>query len=251
MNQQQAKELFVYDPETGAITWRTARPGVPAGKIAGALSTRGHRMIMAKGERISGSHIAWLYMTGQMPDRPVTYLDGNNQNLAWRNLTLTAKPEAPTAENIKQLFHYNPDTGLLTRRVTTGSHAMAGTPAGTYNNGYLNVKIAGKMYKGHRLAWLYMTGEWPTGEIDHIDNDPSNNRWSNLREATSSQNKCNRTYANKTGHRGVHKTPAGTYVAEVQADGVRRKLGTFKSAEQAAAAAAQARAELHGAFARL
>ena len=59
------------------------------------------------------------------------------------------------------------------------------------NSKYLRLGILGKMYRQHRLAWLYVYGEFPNGHIDHIDHDTTNNAISNLRDVTASQNQRN------------------------------------------------------------
>jgi hypothetical protein len=89
------------------------------------------------------------------------------------------------------LFSYDPDTGLFTRLVTTGSRSQAGEIAGSKDSqGYWQISINHRVHRAHRLAWLYMMGEWPDAEIDHRDLNRSNNRWSNLRPATRAQNEA-------------------------------------------------------------
>lgn len=86
------------------------------------------------------------------------------------------------------LLTYNPDTGLFKWR---GGHkrVLPGMVAGTPDKeGYVCIMVDQKMYKLHRLAWLWMTGKWPKNEIDHIDNEKANNRFNNLREATRKEN---------------------------------------------------------------
>lgn len=99
-----------------------------------------------------------------------------------------------------------------------------------------------------------MTGAWPEREVDHRDGDPKNNRWNNLRLATSSQNKMNgvRRSDNTSGYRGVwFEKRRSHWVAEILADGIKRHLGSFPTAEAAAAAYAEAAARIHGKFANL
>jgi hypothetical protein len=69
-------------------------------------------------------------------------------------------------------------SGRLTR-VRVGAGDKAGT---TNRRGYVDIKIDGRSYLAHRLAWLYVTGEFPIHEIDHINGNPSNNIWTNLRK---------------------------------------------------------------------
>lgn len=112
--------------------------------------------------------------------------------------------------------------------------------------------IDGRNYKAHRVAWLLMTGAWPTKEIDHRDHDGLNNRWVNLREATSSQNKMNQRKGtlSLSGIRGVFLDKRdGRWFARVTVNGRHHHLGRFSSKEQAAIAYADAAPRLHGEFA--
>jgi hypothetical protein len=114
--------------------------------------------------------------------------------------------------------------------------------------------IDGLNQYAHRLAWLWMIGEWPAEEIDHIDGNPLNNRWKNLRLATRGENQFNRgaDYTNTSGYKGVtyHKQ-CRKWVARI---GHKRKsyhLGLFETAKTAHAAYCEAAIRLHGEFARL
>jgi hypothetical protein len=155
-----------------------------------------------------------------------------------------------TQERLKELLHYNPDTGVFTRRVSVARGGKAGDTVGTVQKkGYVVIKIDGKVYYAHRLAWLYMTGEWPANEIDHKNLDKSFNAWGNLREATSSQNAANRLGWSATGFKGVAKSGSG-YRAEIQVNGKRRNLGSFRTPEEAHAAYVEAANNNFGKFAR-
>jgi hypothetical protein len=99
-----------------------------------------------------------------------------------------------TKDRLREVLSYNPDTGVWIWIKKTSKKILIGDIAGNVKDGkYRQIKIDGFLYYAHVLAWLYMTGEWPKGEIDHKDNNGSkdDNRWCNLREATSSQNKFN------------------------------------------------------------
>lgn len=113
-----------------------------------------------------------------------------------------AKRSVLTAARLRELLHYNPSTGKFTRVITERAKRKVGRDA----HGYLSIGVDYQRYLAHRLAFLYMTGKWPDGDVDHIDGDPSNNCWSNLRSVTRSQNNLNRhrlDARNKSGHTGV------------------------------------------------
>lgn len=153
-------------------------------------------------------------------------------------------------ERLRQLLHYTPATGVFTWNETRGP-AKRGSVAGAHcNKGYLVIGVEGKVYKAHRLAWLYMTGEWPADQVDHRNTIKDDNRWANLRGASNQQNCCNRARANRTGVQNVGRTKGGRFVARVQSDGVRIHIGTFDTIAEAAKAATEHRQQAHGAFAR-
>lgn len=144
-------------------------------------------------------------------------------------------------ERLKYLFSYDPETGYFTRLVKTQNSAariIAGSPN---NKSYINIGIDGKVYSAHRLAFFYMTGEWPKDEIDHVNNIRNDNRWCNLREATRKQNCVNRKGYGGTGIKGVHKTSKGKFVAQI-------RLGTFDTIEEAEKVYNEAASKLHGEF---
>jgi hypothetical protein len=102
-----------------------------------------------------------------------------------------------TAEYVRSILDYDPDTGLLTWKETKSGRsngAVAGTAGKWGNHGKMRMTITidKVIYKYHRIIWLWMTGEWPKGLIDHWDRDAMNNRWDNLRDATHSINVNNR-----------------------------------------------------------
>lgn len=158
-----------------------------------------------------------------------------------------------TYDEAHRLFSYDPETGLLTRRITTGKKSKAGMVVGhPYSNGYLRVGVgprgACREYLLHRLIWMMCTGSWPDGEIDHINGIRDDNRLSNLRVATSGENRQNscRYATNKSGHRGVSWFRlAGKWRADITVSRKRLYLGTFDTVEAAAAAYTKAKSELH------
>ena len=111
-----------------------------------------------------------------------------------------------TAEEARRIFSYDTETGELKWAVTLSSAAVKGKPCAAKNfHGYYTVKVRGKTYLVHRVVWLMMTGSFPTTTIDHINRVRSDNRWSNLRLATITQQAGNtiRTDGKVTGVRGV------------------------------------------------
>lgn len=96
-----------------------------------------------------------------------------------------------TFERLNELLEYNPDTGVFSRLISN-RRWKAGEPVGSVaGGGYVILKLDGVKYYAHRLAWLYMTGEWPKQNIDHRDGDKANNRFTNLRDVGQSENLLN------------------------------------------------------------
>lgn len=161
----------------------------------------------------------------------------------------------PTAEYVRMLLAYDPSTGEFIWRERRGGKAIAGTIAGRAKpeSGHIEIAIDRVRHGAHRLAFLVMTGSWPAGEIDHIDGNPANNRWKNLREATDAQNARNSRIrsTNKCGLKGVnwHKARA-CWVAQITVDRKKVHLGLFDTAEEAHSAYVAAARKHHGQFAR-
>jgi hypothetical protein len=159
----------------------------------------------------------------------------------------------PSAERIRELLDYNPLTGVFIWRNSPSRNVPAGTIAGADCEGYRLIRVAGGRYKGHQLAWLYMTGSWPSSQIDHEDTNRGNNIWTNLRPATNSQNKANaaKRADNKSGYKGVSWYPqTKRWRAGIGFQGRQKTIGYFSSAEKAHAAYCEAADRLFGEFAR-
>lgn len=159
-----------------------------------------------------------------------------------------------SVERLKELLHYDPLTGLFTRLITVSHNAKTGMVCSAMDsNGYIVIKIDGKRYYGHRLAVLYMKGEWPKHLVDHKPPGvKSDNRWENIREATYSQNAQNRgpDRDNKLGAKGITRSPCGHYRVHIRYEGETLQMGTFKTLRGAKVAHAFITEELHGEFAR-
>ena len=152
-----------------------------------------------------------------------------------------------TQERVKHLLHYNPEMGIWTWLNPPSPNArLKGRQAGHRRpDGYRVIRIGGAPYYSSRLACLYMTGRMPIEEMDHIDRNPSNDRWANLREANRSQNKYNRVVF--PGLRGVYRT-GSRWWAQIGRSGY---LGVFDTIEEAIAARDAAAIKLGGDFAIL
>ena len=153
-----------------------------------------------------------------------------------------------TDERLRALVSYDPDTGVLSR---TGGR-YAGKALGCLIHGGVQVHIGGTKYYAHRVAWLLMTGEWPVKCIDHINGNPADNRWQNLRQADMTQNAWNRrSVKNASGVKGVvWHGGAKRWWATVKKHGVVHSCGYHKRLEDAEQAVRKAREKLHGEYAR-
>lgn len=152
---------------------------------------------------------------------------------------------------LKELLVYDPLTGIFTWRVNR-YRVTAGSIAGSLSDrGYITIGICGaKRVKAHRLAWLYMVGEIPSG-IDHKNGNRTDNRWANLRAATQSQNMANSSWKRTHPYKGIRKQAwNGRWQARITKEGVRYCLGTFDTQEEAAAAYDAAAKNLFGEFSR-
>lgn len=152
-----------------------------------------------------------------------------------------------TADRVRELLNYDPETGLLTWRVNR-SKAKAGSVAGIKYKHRIDVGIDGGLYRAHRIIWLFVYGKWPDKTIDHIDGDPHNNRLQNLRDVSNivnCQNKHRAPISNKSSgllgvSRNGNKWQAGITVAKKTIH-----LGRHATAEKAHDAYVHAKRILH------
>lgn len=156
-----------------------------------------------------------------------------------------------TQERLKEVLHYDPGSGVFTRLVSAGGQ-VAGSIAGSISvEGYRQIRIDGKHYRGARLAFLYMTGVAPL-IVDHINRKRHDDRWENLREADFSQNAANNklSTSNKSGFKGVSwDKRLKRWRVRVSIDGKQQLIGYFEDFELAELAASEARTKAYGEFA--
>lgn len=158
-----------------------------------------------------------------------------------------------TVERLREALDYDPLTGVFLWRISNQSrYVYPGGPAGSrFSDGYYRIKLDGRSYMAHRLAWLFVHGVWPAAEIDHINGKPADNRIENLREASRTENCRNsrRRRHNPTKFKGVIRS-GSKWRAAISVDRRKICLGSFPSPEAAHAAYAAAARQFHGAFAR-
>jgi len=140
-------------------------------------------------------------------------------------------------EYLKEILHYDPETGIFTWRVKKVYFLKVNDIAGYLDQGYRKIRINSKGYRAHRLAFLYMNGEFPPDQVDHINHVKDDNRWCNLRMVTSSENQRNlkMSKTNTSGFVGVswHKG-SKKWRVELLIKGKKKCFGLFKDINEAA-----------------
>ena len=146
-----------------------------------------------------------------------------------------------THERLLEVLHYEPETGVFTRKVSAGG-CVSGSVAGCIDKseGYFRITIDRRQYWSHRLAWFYTHGVWPAHDIDHIDRNRGNNRLANLRAVTRAenlQNQCKAGASSKSGIRGVSWDKGKRkWKAEISIGNRNKFIGRFDDINAAAAA---------------
>ena len=157
-----------------------------------------------------------------------------------------------TLQRVREALAYDLRTGVFTWRINRAG-AKIGDVAGGKTNGYAMIRLDDCAVYGHRLAWFYVYGAWPDGQIDHINGNRSDNSWDNLRSASQSENSCNGVLrsTNTSGYRGVSwSKEKKKWVSRIVKDKKQYVIGYFSDKEEAYYAYLTAARELHGEFRR-
>lgn len=157
-----------------------------------------------------------------------------------------------TAEEVRRLLDYDPETGVFTWTDEAAPRVRGKRAGCAKGSGYWHIAIKGRLYIASRLAFLYVTGDFPNGEIDHINRDRGDDSWKNIREASRSENQRNTGIRrdNTSGYKGVSwNARRSKWVAYVNKDGKRIFLGYFTCKHEAHRAYCEAAERLHGKYA--
>lgn len=154
-----------------------------------------------------------------------------------------------TQEELKETLRYSPEDGLFTRMKSNTRVSIGDVAGSTDKDGYVVIKFLGKTYKAHRLAWLYIYGEFPSSCLDHIDGNKANNSISNLRLASVAENQHNAKLRvdNKSGVKGI-VFDKGKWLAQVRYKGKLHIAGRFSTVEEGILPLQRLREELHREF---
>jgi HNH endonuclease/AP2 domain len=171
---------------------------------------------------------------------------------------VTKAKDIVSIDFVKSALAYDPESGVMKWKFRPNyrknwNTRFAGKPAGTLEaDDHIYIGLAGRRFVAHRLAWAIMTGEWPHGEIDHRNEIKSDNRWDNLRQATTPENRQNKRAprTNTSGYKGVcYCRLTGRWVAQIQVESNHKYLGRYNTPEEAYAVYQEAALRLHGEFA--
>lgn len=151
-----------------------------------------------------------------------------------------------TQTRLKELLRYDPETGEFFWKVNVARNVHAGMRAGRLD-GYWKIRIDGKGHLGHRLAWLYVYGHFPSSQLDHKNHNIESCRIADLREATPAQNGGNKTAYGRSGYKGA-RWRKNRWEAQMTKNYKTIYLGRFRTPEAAHAAYCKAAKNLHGEF---
>lgn len=249
--------LFKYDVHTGELRWKVKGTELGFGKFmcddkVGTLHSCGHLVIKLRNLYYDVHRIIFFGYYGYVPKR-IKHVNNNLLDNRIINLRDTNARQVTDVNLVREYLYYDPDNGLM-RWIKCKSGIKVGDIAGCIDksSGYMRVYFNGVKYYIHQLIWMYMTGNWSDREIDHINLDKTDNRWSNLREASPSENSCNKgMYKNNTtGIKGVTwNCTLKLWWGSISFNNVRYRE-SFHSKEEAAQWVNSMREQLHKEYAR-
>ncbi len=223
---------------------------------AGGQGKDGTRHIRIDGVFCTEAQLVWLLNSREWPERPLHHANGNRSDSRIENLRLTPPKTGGLVSlvRLKEVLDYEPESGWFTWLIApTSGTRKPGERAGGVNHpmGYRVVTVDGRTYKEHRLAWFYVNGFWPEEDIDHSNNVHGDNRITNLRLASDSQNIANSKVKrdSRTGVKGTYPTGA-RFGARIRYEGKTLNLGIYETLEEAHEAYLRAARDRYGEFAR-
>lgn len=260
LTQSRLKELLSYDKDTGKFIWvkRSSAwaTNIVIGAEAGSLHSTGYRIIWIDGVAHRACRLVFLYVDNRQVDKTIVFLNGDRADNRYNNLDVLYDFSSfvLNQKSLLQVLEYIPETGDFIRLTSFGVSAIRGSKAGGLTKANYSIIALGKnRYYAHRLAFLYMLGEMPPEDVDHIDGNPLDNSWKNLRLASKSDNLCNQKLRidNNSGVKNViYLKDCEKYTVTVTKFGKRNYIGRFDTLEEATLAATEARNTIHEEFAR-
>ncbi len=245
---ERIREAFDYNPESGLLS----RKGEV--QMAAKPSAKGHLYVWIDGLKLTAQQVAWVHANGVWPKGRVGLVNKDKTDLRLCNLqdvTKSEKTAALTLARLRSVLDYDKETGRFTWKKSSAATRIESGAAGSPAIGgrYLTIMIDQKPYLAHRLAWFYMNGEWPNGEVDHIDGCGTNNRIENLRDvshAVNMQNIRGKTAKNKSATlMGVSVSDEGRVTSSLTFAGKSYYLGTFETEHDAHKAYISAKRAMH------
>jgi HNH endonuclease len=253
---EKLREMLDYSAETGEFRWKISpAPSVRVGDEAGYRTTAGGRAIMIGYKPHACARLAWLYVHGKVPTGMIRHANGDKSDNRISNLSIKADPaknrDDISLERLRDDLLYDPLTGnFYWKHSRSGQHPV--DQAGTVRtDGYVMIGYLAKTYLAHRLAWFYVHGAWPVETVDHINGNPSDNRFVNLRQAKHFENSQNRALksTNTTGMTGIFKR-GRKWFARATVNNYTHTVGSFNTKEEAIVARENLVAAHVGDFAR-
>lgn len=219
-------------------------------------------LVCFDGKYYNYHYLVWYMCHGCWPENKILHINGdktqnNIENLEQITGKVIENREDLTQDILESVLSYNKDSGDFVWKKSVSQSCRKGSKAGTVSDGkgtnYITISISRNFFYAHRLAWLYVTGEWPENQIDHINGNGMDNRWVNLRLANFTENACNVGLRknNTSGYKNVtwDKT-CNKWLVQIQKDYVVRYAGWFDNLQDAVQISKVKRQEIHKEYAR-